>query len=47
MQHRVTVGDHDIVVGLVTHAQVHEEADPLVYHDRRYHGLGDHSALEP
>lgn len=40
--HRLAVGDHDIVVGLVTDAYVRDETVPLVYHDRRYHGLGAH-----
>ncbi len=45
VEHRVEVGDHDIVVGLVTDAYVRDETVPLVYHDRRYHGLGSHSAV--
>lgn len=45
VQHRVEVGDHDIVVGLATDAHVRDETVPLVYHDRRYHGLGSHSAV--
>ncbi|RZS90058.1 flavin reductase (DIM6/NTAB) family NADH-FMN oxidoreductase RutF [Motilibacter rhizosphaerae] len=43
---RVRVGDHWLVLGRVTAARVDPEAAPLVYHDRRYHGLGEHTALE-
>jgi flavin reductase (DIM6/NTAB) family NADH-FMN oxidoreductase RutF len=44
---RVPVGDHTLLVGRVLEARVDRDAAPLVYHDRRYHGLGDHTALEP
>lgn len=44
---RVPVGDHTLLVGRVLEARVDGDAAPLVYHDRRYHGLGDHTALEP
>lgn len=46
-EQRVPVGDHTLLVGRVIDACVVSDAPPLVYHDRRYHGLGDHSALEP
>ena len=46
-EQRVAVGDHTLVVGRVVDARVDGDSAPLVYHDRRYHGLGDHSALEP
>jgi flavin reductase (DIM6/NTAB) family NADH-FMN oxidoreductase RutF len=45
-QQLVRVGDHHLVIGLVVDALVDPEASPLVYHDRRYHGLGEASALD-
>jgi len=45
-EQRVRVGDHHLVIGEVIDALVDPEASPLVYHDRRYHGLGESSALD-
>jgi len=40
IQHRFTTGDHDLIVGEMVRAVVHE-GDPLVYFRGRYHQLGD------
>jgi flavin reductase (NADH) len=37
---QLVVGDHTIVVGLVTEARARAEREPLVYHRRRYRTLG-------
>jgi flavin reductase (DIM6/NTAB) family NADH-FMN oxidoreductase RutF len=37
--HRFPVGDHCIVVAAIRDCE-EPGADPLLYHDRAYHGLG-------
>ena len=46
IEQRTPAGDSFLITVRALHARVSRSGRPLVYHDRSYHSLGEHSALE-
>lgn len=45
LEQRTPAGDSILITAGALEARVSRSGHPLVYHDRGYHGLGEHSAL--